>query len=118
MSTPPEIIESLRNNPDPNAKVLFHLAKQGSDLTKPHKSDFTFFFENETAAKAAEWKLSEPGFDVTIFPPDTEHERYEVMAVKTFVPELEELNKLTQEFEELAEELGGDFDGWGAEVVD
>jgi Regulator of ribonuclease activity B len=116
--TPPEIPESLRDSSDPDAKVLFHLAERGSDLTKPHKPDFAFFFPSEAAAKTAEWKLTEKGFDVSIYPPDAEHENCEVVAVKTFVPELHILNALSDEFEELATELGGEFDGWGAEVVD
>jgi Regulator of ribonuclease activity B len=35
------------------------------------------------------------------------------MAVKTLVPELQALTRSSEEFEELAAELGGEFDGWG-----
>lgn len=70
MPTPPEIVESLRNNPDPDAKVLFHSAQVGSGLTKLHRPDFVFYFPNDTAAKAVEWKLSKDDFEVAIEPPD------------------------------------------------
>ena len=118
MPTPPEVVESLRDNPDPDAKVLFQLSQHGSDLTKPHKPDFAFYFPNEAAAKSAERKLSEMGFEVSVHPPDKDNEQYLVVAVKTIVPTLEAINALSEEFEDLAEELGGDFDGWGAEAVD
>jgi hypothetical protein len=118
MPTPPEIVESLRGNPDPDAKVLFHLAQNGSDLTKVHEPDFAFYFGSETAAKAAESKLGERDFDVTVEPPCTDHDEYLVVGVKKMVPELDALNHLSDEFEELAAELGGRYDGWGAETVD
>ena len=118
MPTPPEIVESLRDNPDPDAKVLFHLSEHGSDLTKPHKPDFAFYFPTEAAAKTAEWKLSGKGFEVRVEVPDENHEQYLVVAVATLVPTLKAMNALSAEFEDLAEELGGDYDGWGAEAVD
>lgn len=104
MPTPPEIVESLRDNPDPDAKVLVHLAQAGSDLTKPHKPDFAFYFSSEAAAKAAEWKLAESGFEVTVEPPDENHERYLVVAVTTLVPTLETIQALSARFYDLAEE--------------
>ena len=118
MPTPPEIVESLRHNPDPDAKVLFHLAQAGSDLTKPHNPDFAFYFSSEAAAKAAEWKLVESGFEVTVEPPDENHERYLVVAVTTLVPTLKAIQGMSVRFHDLAEELDGEFDGWGAEAVD
>jgi hypothetical protein len=116
--TPPEIVESLRDNPDPDAKVLFHLAQAGSDLRKPHKPDFAFFFDTEPNAKAAEWKLSERDFEVTLEPPNEFHDRYLVVAVATLVLTLDAVRQLPSDFYALAEELDGDYDGWGAEAVD
>ena len=118
MPTPPEIVESLRGDPDPDAKVLFHLAEAGSDLTKPHKPDFAFFFDGEAAAKAAEWKLTERGFEVTVEPPDENHDRYLVVGVTMLVPTLAAIQSLSREFDDLADELNGEYDGWGAEAVD
>ncbi len=118
MPTPPEIVESLRENPDPDAKVLFHLSQAGSDLTKPHKPDFAFFFDSEAAAKAAEWKLAERGFETSIEPPDENHDRYLVVGVTTLIPTLATIQRLSEEFYALAEELDGEYDGWGAEAVD
>jgi hypothetical protein len=116
--TPPEIIASLKGNPDPDAKVLFHLAQAGSDLTKPHKPDFAFFFDSEAAAKTAEWKLAERGFETSIEAPDESHDRYLVVGLTTLVPTLARIQGLSQEFYELADELAGEYDGWGAEAVD
>jgi hypothetical protein len=116
--TPPEIVESLRHNPDPDAKVLFPLAQAGSDLTKLHKPDFAFYFSSEAAAKAAEWKLAESGLEVTVEPPDDNHERFLVVAVTTLVPTLDAIQDLSARFHDLAEELDGEYDGWGAEAVD
>ena len=118
MPTPPEIVESLQDNPDPDAKVLFHLAQAGSDLTKPHKPDFAFFFDSEAAAKTAEWKLAERGFETTMEPPDENHDRYLVVGVTTLIPSLPVIQNLSEQFYDLAAELEGEYDGWGAEAVD
>jgi regulator of RNase E activity RraB len=118
MPTPPDIVESLRDNPDPDAKVLFQLSQHGSDLTKPHRPDFAFYFPTEAAAKTAEWKLTAKDFEVRVELPDEDHEEYLVVAVTTLVPTLKAINALSEEFENLAEELGGEYDGWGAEAVD
>ncbi|MFL6500539.1 MAG: ribonuclease E inhibitor RraB [Candidatus Udaeobacter sp.] len=112
MPTPPEIIASLEGDPDPDAKVLFHLAQAGSDLTKPHKPDFALFLDSEAAAKAAEWELAERGFETSIEPPDENHDRYLVVGVTTLVPTLARIQALPQEFYALADELDGDYDGW------
>jgi regulator of RNase E activity RraB len=116
--TPADIVDSLRDNPDPDAKVLFHLAQAGSDLTKPHKPDFAFYFSSEAAARAAEWKLAERGFEVTLEAPDENHDRYLVVAITSLVPTLRAIQSLSDEFYDLAEELDGEYDGWGAEAVD
>ena len=118
MPTPPHIIESLRGDPDPDAKVLFHLAQAGSDLTNPHKPDFAFYFASESSAKTAEWKLSEKGFEVTLNSPCKDHDEYLVVAVTTLVPALDAIHKLSDQFYDLADELGGRYDGWGSEAVD
>ena len=108
----------MQGDPDPDAKVLFHLAQAGSDLTKPHTPDFAFFFDTEAAAKAAEWKLADKGFEVTGEPPNEDHDRHLVVAVTTLVPTLETIQRLSAEFYDLADELDGEYDGWGAEAVD
>jgi regulator of RNase E activity RraB len=38
--------------------------------------------------------------------------------VKTLVPTLETIQSLSERFSDLAEELDGEYDGWGAEAVD
>ena len=118
MPTSPEIVDSLRENPDPTRRCSFTYRKMVLISPKPHKPDFAFYFPNESAAKAAEWKLNERGFEVTVEPPDENHEQYLVVAVTTMVPTLSAINALFDEFENLADELGGDYDGWGAEAVD
>jgi hypothetical protein len=118
VSTPFKIVESLRDDPDPDAKVLLHLAEAGSNLTKPHKPDFAFFFDSEIAAKTAKRKLTEKGFEVTIEPPNENHDRYLVVGVVILIPTLAKIQHLSQDFHKLADELDGEYDGWGAEAVD
>jgi len=77
-----------------------------------------FIFQLNPLQKAVEWKLNERGFEVTVEPSDENHDQYLVDAVTTMVPTLSAINALSDEFENLADELGGDYDGWGAEAVD
>jgi len=112
-----DILEAIKNNPDPDAKVMWHLAQNGSDLSKPHEPDFAFSTINENDANSISGELSKMDFRVSIYGPDDKGKNYEVVAVAMMVLELDVLNQLSVKFEEIAKQFNGEYLGWGAEVV-
>lgn len=112
-----DIIESIKNNPDPDAKVMWHLVQNGSDLSKPHEPDFAFSVTSEEEAQSICEVLSEMGFNVSIYSSDEEHTNFEVVGVAIMILELSVLNQLSTKFEEIAKQFNGEYLGWGAEVI-
>lgn len=118
MPTPPELLAALQENEDPDAMVLFQLAKMGTDLRKPHAPDFAFEVAGQANAEALAEELSRLDYDVQLYPPDDENPEYQVIAKQVMVLNLSVLNQLSVKFEALAEKYEASYDGWGAEVVE
>lgn len=118
MPTDLKLLHSLKENADPDAKVLLQLAQHGADLAKPHEPDFALIIPSEADAQLAAGRLSGLGFSVDVYPCDEAEDGFWVVAKKTMVLELAVLQKLSVQLQQLAEEYGGDYDGWGAEVVE
>lgn len=118
MKNQSDIIEAIKNSPDLDAKVMWHLAKEGSDLSKPHEPDFAFSANNEHDAKLIQNILIDMGFTVSIYLPDKNIQNFEIVAVAIMILELDVLNKLSIKFEEVAKQFNGEYLGWGAEIVE
>lgn len=98
--------------------VLWQLVENGADLSKPHEPDFFFDVESLETANAIASELDELGYSVEVYEPDTENPQFSVKASRKIVLKLEELNKITSQFEALASRHGASYDGWGAEIVE
>jgi regulator of RNase E activity RraB len=100
---------------DPNKDVLAQLVKAGSNLSKPHNVEFFLYFPSQTAAEQAASNLRDDGFQVQV---DTAAQGNDwlCLATKTMAPELSALRKISEDLENLAESLAGNYDGWGTEV--
>lgn len=97
--------------------VVSQLVEAGSDLSKPHKIDFFLYFNNEINAKEAKKLIEQnyPGSTATI--KGSAQPGYILCEVNiTMVPNIDSLKAVRLDFNELAEKLGGIYDGWGAEV--
>ncbi|MCK0162902.1 ribonuclease E inhibitor RraB [Marinobacter sp. S6332] len=110
------IFKSLFGRADKDEQVLKALKKNGSDLNKPHEIDFWFDFRSEESARAVAKKVAERGFEVEVYRGEYGLE-FSCKAVKRMVPRLSAMQRLTREFESIAEQHAGVYDGWGAEVV-
>ena len=102
--------------PNPDAEVIEQLRQAGSDLSKPHPIEFYFYFPTEGAADKACEKLASQSYSVVVRPSASTNESL-CLATKSLIPTVDELNRLSSEFEALATELGGEYDGWGSPVV-
>ncbi len=99
-----------------DCKTLVQLAKAGSDLKKPHEIDFFFYFPTQDQAKKAAPKLAALGLSTKI-DRAAKGSNWVIHGNKTMVPSEAELQRLRRYFDEIAAAQGGDYDGWGAEVV-
>lgn len=115
---PPEATERTVQTPpnDPDGQVLDQLRRAGSDLSKEHPIEFFLYFSSEESAHAAASRLRNDGFAVEVRPgalrPD-----WLCFTTKRMIPEHEDISQLRVKFETLANELGGQYDGWGTPVV-
>jgi hypothetical protein len=96
-------------------KVLATLRKNGSDLTKPHRLDFYVYVPKQTYATKAATKIRECGFDTDL---SRSGKRWLIVASKTMVPARADLADQGRFFEEVAQAVGGDFDGWESKVME
>lgn len=118
MPTDHELLATLKRRQDPDAMLLVQLAEHGSDLAKPHRPEFAFEMPADESAREIGASLAAKGYDVETFEPDEDNPAYLVIASRLMRLDLEVLNQLSREFEALAEEHFGSYDGWGAEVVE
>jgi regulator of RNase E activity RraB len=101
--------------PDDDRVVLQQLREAGSDLSKPHQIEFYLYFPTEeTAGKAAE-KLEAEGFEGEMRrAPDLT--RWMCLVYQQMVPELPKIAALKRRLGKLAQEFGGEYDGWETNV--
>jgi regulator of RNase E activity RraB len=100
-----------------DARVIENLLQAGSDLSKPHNIDFFFYFPNEAQANAAAAEIAKLGYKVVAVDNAQDKSQWQVYATRTMAPQLEAIIAITQALEELASRHGGNYDGWGTEVV-
>lgn len=88
---------------------------QVSDVTLPHVIKHFLYFPSDETAKMAGASLRERGFDVN----DglgTICGSWAVLAMSMVVPSLNNICELRALLSALADTLGGEYDGWEAEV--
>jgi len=118
MPNAPSLIATLKTSQDPDALVLLQMAELGADLAKPHHPEFAFEIPSSDTAEGIAAVLSSLGYQVEHFDPDEDNPSHQIIAECAMVLELEALNKLSLQFEALAEKYQGSYDGWGAEIVE
>jgi hypothetical protein len=99
-----------------DGKTLVQLAKAGSDIKKLHNIDFFFYFPTQDEAEKAAPKLAALGLS-TKMDRAAKGSNWVIHGTKTMVPSEVELERLRRSFDEIATAQSGDYDGWGAEVV-
>ena len=101
-----------------SARVLVEMAKAGSDLRKPHEPEFVFEVEDQRRAHALAEELCSLDYEVGLYEPAEESPVFQIVAKRVMVLEIEAINKLSAEFDALAERHEASYDGWGAEIVE
>ena len=102
---------------DPDAKVISHLISNGSDPSKPHELDFFFYLPDRPSCESLAARLNASGFRTDVLEPDADS-RWAIQAWIWLPLDYGRIRSLTRDFEQIATALGGEFDGWGAEVIE
>jgi regulator of RNase E activity RraB len=99
---------------DENGAALQHMAEQGLDLTAVHQVDFEYVFSDESSARKFAASLDKLGVEVGVrLPIEEDEDEWEVQCRKRMVPTHEEITALEGKLDRLADECGGESDGWG-----
>jgi len=99
-----------------DAKVIEALKNNGSDVTKPHDIDFFLDFDSFESAASVAQAMDKEGFNVKMY--KNEDGTYTIEAKKKVVPSLSNMTGITNHLNSLTEKYGGNYDGWGTEVVE
>ena len=111
--TPPG--SSPPSAPDDDRVVLQQLREAGSDLSKPHQLEFYLYFPTEEAAGKAAEKLETEEFEGEMRrAPDLT--RWMCLVHQQMVPELSKIAALKRRLAKLAQEFGGEYDGWETNI--
>jgi regulator of RNase E activity RraB len=104
------------SKPDPDQLVLEQLKKAGSDLSKLHKIEFFLYFPSQSAAMKAAHTVKQAEFEVDVRAA-AQGPAWLCLATKHMVPKLADLQKIRRQFNSIAAAQGGEYDGWGTEIV-
>ena len=99
-------------------EVLEQLRENGSDITMPHKFEFYIYVATKNAADKAAEKIRNSGFSGAKVTRSASGSGWLCLASKKIVPEQADLADHASFCEQIAAALGGEFDGWEAEIVE
>ncbi len=105
-----------KSETDPDGQVLIQLKKAGSNLSEPHEIEFFLYFPSEQAANQAAAKIKTKGFNVDVSL-SAEGSDWLCYTTKKMIPDLQNFQNIRTYFNKLADSFGGEYDGWGTEIV-
>ncbi|HEY7404811.1 MAG TPA: ribonuclease E inhibitor RraB [Candidatus Angelobacter sp.] len=100
---------------DTDQLQIEQLAKAGIDMSKPQEITFTLHFPDAKSESKGCVSVFGKKFDVESDRPEKEGEKWTCTAIKTMVPELKALQKIRRDFEKIAADNKGSYDGWKIE---
>ncbi len=118
------IVWSLRKigkvrNDSWDEKVIDQLRKSGSDPFKPHNVDFFFGMPDEATAQKVAQLLAAEGFSADVEHKDEDPSQpYSVHALIAMRLSVPDMKAKSRRFTQLAEQVGGTYDGWTASHVE
>lgn len=97
-------------------KTRRQLAQAGGDLTKPTDVVNYLYLPDEPRAQKAGADLRSAGFTVEVRPA-ARGQNWLTKSNRDMIPSAENIAQMRALFERLANQLGGDYDGWEAAVT-
>ncbi|MDH7453707.1 ribonuclease E inhibitor RraB [Luteimonas composti] len=101
-----------------DARVIENLISAGSDISKPHNIDFFMFMPSKSKAKSAAAEMEKLGYTIASIDRDAGQSQWQIHAIRVMAPQLDAMTATTRTLESVAAKHGGDYDGWGASVVE
>ena len=102
---------------DPDALVIAQLREAGADLAKPHLVEFFLYLPTEEAARQAADRLRQRGGEVSVRL-GADGTSWLCLVTSRMVPDHAAWRRERASLSAVALELGGQYDGWGTEVVE
>ena len=96
--------------------VVDNLRMLGADIEKPREIEFFLYFPTEVTALQAASELTDRGFEAQITPSHGD-EKWLCFVTIQMMPDIAALMRLREQFNSLADLLGGEYDGWGTGVI-
>jgi hypothetical protein len=96
-----------------NASGIAELKDAGYDVAKPIAMTFGVLCDGETDARSVEKTLGAKGYEVEVW--ELDGGIWQVIATKTFVPELAAVNANELEVVAASDAARGYYEGWGVE---
>ena len=99
---------------DDNGNVLWQMHTDGDDLTEPHEIEYSLAFKSEVQADQCALYLLKEEQKISLFE-DTDGEKSEwIITIYVYMePEHSDIVDLEEWFSKIAEQHGGEYDGWG-----
>jgi hypothetical protein len=102
-------------NAQEDAKTLRALREAGADLTKSTDVFFRVYFPTQEAADRAAQSVQIPGLTAQV--KAQQEKRWLMMLSGQMKPTEQEIAAVSNKLQELADSLGGVYDGWQAKVT-
>jgi len=96
--------------------TLRELANAGGDLAKSTETIHYLYLPDESQARAAEMELLPAGYHVKVRPA-AQGTEWLALATIDVVPTEDNIARIRNSFETIAERFGGTYDGWEAAVT-
>lgn len=101
---------------NPDRKVVELMKTMGSDVSKSRPVWFYFYFPDEDRAQTFARRLKGMQFKVETGPAAT-GDKWLCLAERNMVPDVDILEGLRKLLLPLANNLGGEYDGWETEMI-
>ena len=99
---------------DDNGDVLWQMAQDGDDLTEAHEIEYSIAFtDKEKAEQCALFLLHEEQKISLFIDEESENQEWIITIYVYMEPEYSDIVDLEEWFSKIANEHGGEYDGWG-----
>ena len=111
-----DVQSTSRDEATADARVIESLRRPGSDLTKPHPTNYYLYFPQENDARAASHELESLGYRIKTLSTNKKGD-WVVIASNSAIPSLPSVSVTTASLSALAKRHAGIYDGWEAAVT-
>ncbi len=99
---------------DDNGDVLWQMAQDGDDLTEAHEIEYSIAFTDKAKAEQCALFLLHEEQKISLFIDEESDNQEWIITIYVYMePEYSDIVDLEEWFTKIANEHGGEYDGWG-----